>query len=344
MPNNQLPTLEDVAQLAGVSTATVSRCLNSPDQVVEKTRTRVMQAVDKLGYVPNFGAKALAAKRSNTIGAVIPTMENAIFAKGLQAFQERLSAENFDLLVASSSYQRDQEEQQIRSLVARGAEGILLIGTERDDQVYELLNERQIPYVVAWSFHPEFKGQCDDHFVGFDNKAAMGELARRIVDLGHTNIAMIAGQKTNNDRAKDRIEGVKSGLNECGIDTNAIAIIESEYNFDAARAAFSNLMNRDNRPTAIICGNDVLAVGALMQAKEMGIDVPKDVSITGFDDIEIAAVVEPGLTTIRVPHRAMGEAAAISLLDQILRAAPPLSHQLNTKLIERGSLAAIVAD
>ena len=120
-----IPTLEDVAAQSGVSTATVSRCLNSPGQVSKSTRERVMQAVSDLGYAPNFGARALAAKRTNTFGAIIPTMENAIFARGLQAFQDELREHGVTLLVASSSYSPDQEEEQIRSLVTRGADALL---------------------------------------------------------------------------------------------------------------------------------------------------------------------------------------------------------------------------
>ena len=110
------PTLEDVAKVAGVSTATVSRCLNSPDRVVERTRRRVMDAVDALGYTPNFGARVMAAKRTFTIGAIIPTMENAIFARGLQAFQEELHARGYTLLVSSSAYKPEVEEEQIKAL------------------------------------------------------------------------------------------------------------------------------------------------------------------------------------------------------------------------------------
>ena len=147
------PTLEDVARRAGVSTATVSRCLNEPARVTDATRERVTDAVAALGYSPNFGARALAARRTRTIGAVIPTMEHAIFARALQAFQEALQAKGFTLLVASSSYQPDLEEEQIRALVARGAEGLLLVGHDRPERVYEFLEMQNVPALIAWAFH-----------------------------------------------------------------------------------------------------------------------------------------------------------------------------------------------
>ena len=122
--NRSVPTLDDVALLAGVSTATVSRCINSPDRVVEQTRAKVHRAIEALGYTPNFGARVMAAKRTSTIGAIIPTMENAIFARGLQAFQEELYANGYTLLVSSSLYKPEIEREQIRSLVGRGTRGV----------------------------------------------------------------------------------------------------------------------------------------------------------------------------------------------------------------------------
>lgn len=174
------PTLADVARRANVSTATVSRCLNAPDRVVEKTRKRVLAAVAELGYTPHFGARALAAKRTNTFGAIVPTMENAIFARGLQAFQEELEQQGITLLVASSTYKPDLEEKQIRALVARGADALLLIGQERRPDVYAFLAQRDVPAVTAWVYDPASAQIC----VGFDNRRAMRALARRVLDLG----------------------------------------------------------------------------------------------------------------------------------------------------------------
>lgn len=176
----QMPTLTDVARRAKVSTATVSRCLNAPDRVVEKTRKRVLEAVAELGYTPHFGAQALAAKRTNTFGAIVPTMENAIFARGLQAFQEVLEHRGITLLVASSSYRQDLEEKQIRTLVARGADALLLIGQDRRPEVYAFLQQREVPCVTAWVHDP---GGAHPS-IGFDNRRAMQRLARRVLPTG----------------------------------------------------------------------------------------------------------------------------------------------------------------
>jgi LacI family transcriptional regulator, galactose operon repressor len=335
LPTRALPTLEDVAREARVSTATVSRCLNSPERVVEKTRIRVLAAVQSLGYSPNFGARALASRRTNTIGAVIPTMENAIFARVIQALQETLSKSGSTLLVASSSYQPDIEEEQIRSLVARGADGLLLIGEERSDSIYEFLNKRGIPYVLAWAYR-----QGSDHcFVGFDNRSAAMEIARKVLDLGHTRIAMIAGLTHNNDRARDRVLGLKVAISERGLPVENVEIIETSYSFASGADALETLMKSTPRPTAVICGNDVLAIGAMKRAKSLGLRVPEDVSFTGFDDIELSSVVEPELTTMHVPHRKMGKIAAECLLAMLKTDTPSRSHHLKAFIVERQSLA-----
>lgn len=332
-----VPTLEDVARLAGVSTATVSRCLNSPDRVSGKTRETVMRAVRDLGYAPNFGARALAAKRTNTFGAIIPTMDNAIFARGLQAFQEELGRHGITLLVASSSYSPDLEEEQIRALVARGADALLLIGHDRTPQSYEFLRRRKIPYLAAWVFDPASSRLS----IGFDNRAAMRRLTSEVLAQGHRRLGLIAGERQGNDRARARWEGALQALSDHGFDPETMRVIETKYSISNGEKAFARLMAETPPPTAVLCGNDVLAVGALRMARKMHLSVPEDVSVTGFDDIELADIIEPGLTTVHVPHREMGRRAADMLLR--LRNGEHLaaSRELEVHIEWRGSLGPV---
>lgn len=331
------PTLEDVARRARVSTATVSRCLNTPDLVVERTRKRVLDAVRELGYAPNFNARALAAKRTNTIGAIIPTMENAIFARALQAFQEELGRHGFTLLVSSSSYRADLEEEQIRTLLTRGADALLLIGHERPQAVYDFLARRGVPFLVAWVYDPG-AGHLS---VGFDNRAAMAELADKVLAFGHRDIAVITAEQASNDRARARVEGVRDALRDRGHDPGVMRVLETTYAIKSGAAAFDQVMSEMPRPTAILCGNDVLAVGAVLAAKAAGLRVPEDVSITGFDDIEIAEIVEPQLTTVHVPHRAMGTEAAKRLVDVLNGDGAKASLRLDTTLCLRQTLGPV---
>lgn len=307
---DQAPTLADVARRAGVSTATVSRCLNSPGLVVEETRERVLQAVRDLGYAPNFGARVLAAKRTDTFGAIIPTMNNAIFARGIQAFQEELGRHGITLLVASSSYRPELEAKQVHALVARGADALLLIGYERAAEVYDFLDRRAVPYLLAWVHDPTKPFPA----IGFDNRAAMQGLAERVLAIGHRRVGMISGILAGNDRARDRHAGVAAAIAAAGLDGDALRVVETSYAIEDGARAFRDLMQTAPRPSVIMCGNDVLAAGALIGARELGLRVPADVSITGFDDIELARIVTPALTTVHVPHRAMGEQAARLLI------------------------------
>lgn len=327
-------TLHDVATKAGVSTATVSRVLNYPKVVQPETRLRVEAAIRELEYTPNFGARVLAANRTNTIGAIVPTLENAIFARGLEAFQKKLSQSGITLLVASSSYQPEAEAEQVRALVSRGADAILLIGYDRDPSVYDYLHRNGTPYVIAWAFdaaspHPS---------VGFDNRSSMAALMKEVLAFGHRDIALITARREGNDRARNRWLGILDAMEAAGLSRDALAVVESNYSIEAGRQGLLSLADRTPRPTAIICGNDVLAAGALLEAQRLGLRVPEDLSLTGFDDIEIAEIMSPPLTTVHVPHRRMGEMAAELLIDILAGHNDIRSQSIDTEIMMRGTL------
>lgn len=329
------PTLDDVARAAGVSTATVSRCLNDPQRVVEATRQRVLEVVRELGYSPNFGARALAARRTNTVGAIIPTMENAIFSRGIQAFQEELRDHGLTLLIASSSYREDVEEEQIRTLVARGADALLLIGFQRSAAIYDFLAAQNVPALVAWAWMPQARQTC----IGFDNRASMRAMAAEVIGCGHRRLALISADPAVNDRASARIAGLREAMAAHGLDPQSLRVETTDASLDAGGAAFRLIWEGDERPTAILCGTDVLAAGALAMARAMGASVPKEVSVTGFADLDLARITEPPLTTMHLPHRTMGREAARMLVAMIRRDGPVESRRLDTSLVRRGTLA-----
>ncbi|MGJ8610950.1 MAG: LacI family DNA-binding transcriptional regulator [Octadecabacter sp.] len=333
-PKPPTPTLHDVADAASVSTATVSRCLNFPERVSDRTRAKVLNAVKRLGYLPNFGAQAMAAGRTNTIGAIIPTMENAIFARGLQAFQDELHVHGFTMLVASTNYCADLELEQIRSLVARGADALLLIGHERDPEIYDFLRTQGVPFIVTWTYdtaagHPS---------VGFDNKTAMTEMATHVIKQGHKQLGFVTASTIGNDRTAARLAGMQAAMALAGLGPDNLTCVETTYGIEQGAVAFEKVMQSNPRPTAVICGNDVLAVGAMRAARELGISVPDDVSITGFDDMELAKVAYPPLCTVHVPHREMGRRAALVLANHLKNGEPLASAKLATHVVLRGSL------
>jgi LacI family transcriptional regulator len=329
------PTLDDVALAAGVSAATISRCINSPERVAESTRLRVQAAIDKLGYTPNFGGRALATRRTNIIGAVIPSMANAIFAGGIQAFQEVLARDKVTLLIGSSNYDPDYEFEQIQTLLSHGADGLLLVGSKRPERTEQFLTSRRIPTLNVWCFRPD-PGQL---FVGFDNVRAGADMAQLVVDYGHRAVAIVSGICDGNDRAADRLDGMRAVLDAPTNGAQMVIVHQTKYSFEHAARAFDTVIAQSPRPTAILAGNDVLAAGLIQRAKELGFSVPGDVSITGFDDIALAQFIEPGLTTVRVPQVQMGQRAAEELLAEIREPGTGRSVELLTHIVKRGSLA-----
>ncbi len=323
--------MEDVATAAGVSTATVSRCLSHPEKVRPSLRSRVEEVIASLGYTPHGAARALASSRTNTIGAVIPTLSNAIFANVIQTLQNALAAEGRTLLVAASDYDPGREAQQIGNLVVRGIDGLMLTGEDRDPAVYDLLARRAIRKVCTYVHHPTSPHST----IGFDNAGAMIRLVSYLHDLGHRQMAMIAGLSQGNDRARERISGVRRAL--AARHLKPLAVLERPYSINEGRQALRALLTGDKRPTAILCGNDVLALGALLEATEMGIAVPAELSITGFDDLVLAREIPPGLTTIHAPLDEMGRLAADYLMATPETQEAPLHRELPADLVVRGS-------
>ncbi len=262
-------------------------------------------------------------------------MENAIFARGLQALQEALAADGVTLVVATSNYDPEREAEQIRVLLGRGVDGLVLIGEARDPALYAMLERRGMPFVLVWSWRPDCPWPC----VGFDNRAAARAMAERVLDLGHRHIAMIAGVTRGNDRAAARVEGVRDALAARGLRLDESNLIETPYHLEAGAQAARRLLADSPRPTAIVCGNDVLAAGALTEVRGLGLKAPADVSVTGFDDIDLAHALDPSLTTVHVPHRRMGQAAAKLLLRLRAQKGETTNVVFETALVERGSLA-----
>lgn len=330
------PTLEDVARLAGVSTATVSRALNTPQKLSQETRDNVGKAVEKLGYTPNFGGRVLAMNRTQSIGAVIPTLANSIFAEALQKFEEELGKNGYTLLVASSGYDPEREYQQILTLLRQGVEAVFLIGADRPEMTKSLLQTRRIPHVLGWTDKPGTGANA----VGFDNFAAAQTIADHVLAAGHRNIAILSGINDGNDRASERARGFAAAITATK-DAQLTHQVESPYGLDAGAATLSEIMQKAPETTAILCGNDVLAAGAILGAQERGVSVPDQLSITGFDDISLSRATRPAITTMRTPQAEIGTAAAHVLLSWITGTEPQENRIFSPKLILRGSVSRI---
>jgi LacI family transcriptional regulator len=330
-----MPTVEDVAVAAGVSTATVSRVVNGSGPVRAALREKVEAAVAALGYVPNAGARAMMLRRSGTVGAIFPTVDNAIFAKAIDALQRRLAEAGLQLLLATSDYDPEIEARQAASLLTCGVDALVLCGTGQDADLLQRLRQRGVPvvHVMSWPAPPGLAA------VGFDNRRAMGQVVRYLLDLGHRRIAMLAGLTRANDRAAARVAGVRDALQAAGLDLPPAYLVERPYGLGPAREGLRALLRAQPAPTAVVCGNDVLAFGALLEAQKLGVEVPAQLSIVGFDDLELAAHVQPALTTVRVPAEALWRRAAERVIDALRGDETPRENEFEVALVVRGSTA-----
>jgi LacI family transcriptional regulator len=325
--------LVDVARLADCSPATVSRVLNGNPTVNKSVRERVLRAAAELRYVPNGSARALRSTRTRLVGAIIPTLDHAIYATMVDGLQARLAEKEVSLILNTSTYDIDLEYEQAKLLVERGAESIVLVGAQHRPQTLAMLDQKRVAYVFTYTSTPTDSGAA----IGFSNEGAGRTAARYLLDLGHVRLGMIAGITQDNDRAKGRVDGFLSELDKAGIAPGSVPVAEGAYRVENGRALMKVLMESAPRPTAVFCGSDILAAGAVKYCHEAGIAVPGEVSVMGFDNLEIAELTTPELTTLEVPARDMGRLAA----DYILASATQRRHMrqrdLSIRLIVRGS-------
>ena len=304
--------LDEVARKANVSTATVSRVFNEPEKVSEEVRQRVKEVARALNWIPNAAGKALASRRSHIAGAIIPTLDNEIFAHQISGMQSVLSDGGFTLFLGCSNYDPDEGLRQADAMLARGVEALALVGEDHPPELFDALNARHIPYVVTYSYNRQSRHPC----IGFDNRAAFSRIADYLLSLGHRRFAAIFQPTANNDRVKERLGGIRDALAAAGVEIAAKDLLIGPSTLEFGAASFAQVMAQagDERPTAIICGNDNIALGALMAARESGLDAPKDFSITGFDDLAISSRFSPRLTTMKVDNQQIGILAANELL------------------------------
>jgi len=300
------PGIVQVARAAGVSPATVSRFYNSPSVVRPPTRDRIEQAAAELGYIRNRAAGALQNRRSGAVGLIVPTIDNAIFAEVIQAFATRLRASDRTLLIAAHGYDLDVEVELLRSLLEHRVDGVALVGFDHRPDVFKMLKGQGTPFLSMWNYRADSDMPC----IGTENALAGRMVARHLIDLGHKDIALMFPDIEINDRARDRINAVRAEAAEAGVDIPDGRIIPCAYNISEAKAKVTSILDQPNAPTALICGNDIIAHGVIFGAQAARLELPRDLSIAGIGDFNGSAEIEPGLTTVRLPARRIGRGAA----------------------------------
>ncbi|CAM5199544.1 LacI family transcriptional regulator OS=Castellaniella defragrans OX=75697 GN=HNR28_000959 PE=4 SV=1 [Castellaniella defragrans] len=330
------PTLADVARLAGVSLGSASRALSVPSQVKPITLDAVNQAVAQLGYIRDGAARALASRRTHTVAAIYPTLNNPIFAHSTHSMQQALWAAGYQLLIASHEYHADDEAALVRATLERGVDGFIMVGTDHPQAVYDLLRKYDLPYVLTWSVDESSHPYC----VGISNFDTAHRLTRQAMAKGHTRFAICGGDISRNERARCRRKGILAALGEAGLSVPDAWILEQPFSYEGGRQAIRHFWSLPDRPTVILFGTDLQAMGALDECRRAGIAVPGEISLIGFDGIEEAAMLQPALTTVRIPAHEIGVRAA-GIMTRLIEGKPVSPQQpIVATLIEGESLAA----
>jgi LacI family transcriptional regulator len=326
---------KDVARLAGVSTATVSRVVNSPEQVDADTRARVQQAMAKLRYLPHGAARALRSHKSRMIGAVVPSFSYALYARTTSAVQAVLDGKGYSLVVAEHHYDLVKELRITEQLVGRGVDAFVFVGLHHDPALFAMLEDYGRPYVLTWGVDPMRQHPS----IGFDNRAATLEMTRHLIALGHRRIGLLSAVPEGNDRATERGAGMRAALAEAGLTLDERHVQFGPIDLAAAADMMRRLLAVEPRPTAVVATNDVFAVGGMMACRAAGVRIPEDVSITGVDNTDLGATQTPPLTSIRTPIIDVGRAAAEQVIAR-LEGKPFAAFQtLPFELVRRGSTA-----
>lgn len=327
--------LRDVAERAGVSTASVSRFVNDPETVSLGLRGRIESAIYELSYVPHWAARSLASNKSHTIGAVVPTLKIAIFGAGIEALQERLHDFGYTLLFASCQYDLSREVELVRSIVRQRVDGIVLVGNQHDTSVYQMITNAGIPFINTYAFESEATYPC----IGFDNRKAASKMMRHLIDIGHRRFGIISSMVRDNDRVRARLTGFRDALLGAGVSIAADLVIETDYSVDDGGRALRELLRRDSEITAVACTTDAHAIGVILEADRLGVDIPSQLSVTGFDDLDLSSQISPSLTTVHVPTDELGRRAADYILAAVEKKAYPPTIELSVDLVLRGSHA-----
>lgn len=306
-------TLDDVARRTGVSAITVSRALRSPELVASQTREKIQEAIADIGYIPNLVAGSLASIESRTIAAIIPTLENSIFAEMLQGMVDVLHGQHYRLILGSNNYDLDEEEALVRAFLARQVEGMILTGADHTQGTAALLERANLPVVETWSL----LGSASAGSVGFSNFQAAYDMVAHLHEGGYREIAFVSAPIGNNDRAAQRRKGFIRALEDLGLRKRPDTFLTSLFGLNAGAGALGEILARRPETDAIFFANDTLAAGAILETQRRGMTVPSEVAIAGFDDLEIASQVVPSLTTVRVHRHALGSRAARLILDTL---------------------------
>lgn len=329
-----MSTIKKVCELAGVSTATVSRTLKNPDMVNVKTRERILKAIAESGYRPNVLASSVKTGRSNSLVVLVPNLSNPFFLKIIQGIEQAAQESGYSVLLGDTQGDPKREHEYAGMVLSNRADGLIHLDHSFPFSKNDELLAEKVPMV---SVCERIVSNKKYPVVELDNYSACRALTNHLTSYGHRNFGVIAGQKES-QIYRDRLSGIKSVLLEEGVTLDDSLIVGGEYSMESGELGARVLLKNKNRPTAILCFNDDIAIGAIHEIKKHGLRVPDDISIVGFDNIKVSAYVDPPLTTIDQPAYEMGRKAVEVVLSKIKN--KPLQRDreiVQYRLLERAS-------
>ena len=335
--SRRAPTILDIARRAGVSTATVSRALATPERVTETTRSKVMAVIEESGYTPNATARSLRARSTKIVLALVPGMSNTFFTPILNAVEDTLSAAGYGMIIGDTRNSVAKETLYARLIRAGQVDGVILFTGHLPRDEEARMADGPAPITLVCN---EIPGETSYSIFDVANRQAARAATDYLIAAGHRRIAHIGGP-VGNIEAWERKRGFAEALSAAGLSFDENLIWGHGFRYESGLDAAASYLALDDPPTAVFAGADHAAIGFIRTLREAGIGVPDDVSVIGFDDIDYCSVVDPPLTTMRQPRAELGRLAAEDLLARMVRGAPkipPARLRLACDLSERLSV------
>ena len=306
-----MSSIKDVAREAGVSTATVSHVINNTRYVSDEVRARVLRAVERCGYYPNAHARSLASGRSQTLGLVVSDISNPFFPELVKAIEAAAFERGYDVMLSNTNYDPGRTSHYVRRFIERKAAGVVIMTSELDTALVGELARRDVSVVFL------DLGQPGVHMSNLtvNYEAGIEEAIRHLVSLGHSEIAFVGGPERLRSAAR-RLEAFRNSMRR-HLPHARVRIYRGDFKLEGGRRAATEMLAAGARPTAVVAANDLMALGVMVELRASGLNIPRDVSVIGFDDIAFAAFAEPPLTTVCLPRAELGRRAVEALMTNI---------------------------
>jgi DNA-binding LacI/PurR family transcriptional regulator len=329
--NKKKATVYTVAEHAGVSIATVSRTLAGSRKVAPTTRQRVMQAIEDLNFEPNPSARRLAYKKTETIALVFPDISGPFYSTVIRGVEQEAGRHNHNVLIYGT-HGKEGSGRYLRTLSSK-VDGLIIMARSVDEDSLWSFERQGVPFILLGHSNGQIQGST----IEVDNETGAYKAAVHLLEHGHKRIGIITGPENSPDN-KGRLQGYRKALLNAGTSLQKNMMVAGNFKYEEGRIAIHDLLEVTSSPTAVLAANDEMAIGALDAALQKGLRVPEDLAIIGFDDIQMAALTRPSLTTIRQPMQLLGEAAVRLLFERLQNPDAPFRHEvLDTKLVVRQS-------